>query len=77
MSYYHFIWTDEIVAHLAENRVTPPEFEEVLAHPNWVGRSRSSGNRAAVGQTRAGRRLFVTYERIDPTTIVPVTAYDI
>ena len=32
MPYYFFVWTPEIVEHLAEHDVTPEEFEELRAH---------------------------------------------
>ena len=35
MPHYFFIWTDEIIEHLAEHDVTPDEFEEVIGNPEF------------------------------------------
>lgn len=51
MPFYFFIWTPEIIEHLAEHDVTPDEFEEVVSHPEVEGISRSSGNPVAFGYT--------------------------
>lgn len=77
MPYFEFVWTDEIVEHLAEHDVTPDEFEEVVSHPAHTEVSRSSGRPCCWGETAAGRRLFCVYEFADDTTIIPVTAYEV
>ena len=43
MTYYEFIWTDEIIDHLAEHGVSSDDFEEVVSEPDRIGYSRSSG----------------------------------
>ena len=35
--YYEFIWTDEIIDHLAEHDVSPDDFEEVVSEPDRIG----------------------------------------
>jgi hypothetical protein len=35
MPFYFFIWTPEIVEHLAEHGVTADEFEEVVSDPDF------------------------------------------
>ena len=33
MAYYEFLWTDEIVAHVAEHGVSQDDFEHVFRDP--------------------------------------------
>jgi hypothetical protein len=77
MPYYEFLWTEEIVDHLAEHGVTTKDFEEVVSNPNRLGVSRSSGRPCCWGETADGRRLFRVYEYLDDLTIIPVTAYEV
>jgi hypothetical protein len=44
-------WTDEIIAHLAEQDVTPEDFEDVLDNPTKKGKSASSGRPCVWGYT--------------------------
>lgn len=76
MPYYFFSWTPDIIDHLAENDVTPDEFEEVVSHPDFEDVSRSSGNPIAFGSTSTGRYLCCVFRRVGDDTIEPVTAYD-
>ena len=34
MPYYEFVWTDEIIEHLAEHGVGPKDFEAAVMNPN-------------------------------------------
>jgi hypothetical protein len=77
MPYYFFLWTSEIVEHLAEHDVTPNEFEEVVGDPEYEDVSRSTGNPLAFGFTSEGRYLCCVYKRLDEDTIEPVTAYEV
>ena len=43
MPYYEFLWTDEIIEHIAEHDVAPEDFEQVVSSPEDVGASDSSG----------------------------------
>jgi hypothetical protein len=43
MPYYAFLWTDEIIAHLAEHGISQEDFKEVVSNPRRVSVSRSSG----------------------------------
>lgn len=54
MPFYFFVWTPEIVAHLAEHDVTIEEFEEVVTNPECEDVSRSTGNPVAFGLTSTG-----------------------
>jgi len=54
MPFYFFVWTPEIVEHLAEHGVTQDEFEEIVCTPEGEAASRSTGNPLAFGTTRAG-----------------------
>ncbi len=77
MPYFDFVWTEEIVAHLAEHDISPDDFEQVVINPERIGKSRSSGNPVAWGYTVDGRYIMAVYEKIDFTTVVPVTAYEV
>ena len=55
MPYYFFLWTPEIIDHLAEHDVTPEEFEEIVSDPDSEDRSRSTENLVVFGSTSAGR----------------------
>jgi hypothetical protein len=77
MPYFDFIWTDEIIKHLAEHGISQDDFERVVCHPLNKGLSRSTGLPAAWGHTRDGRYIIAVYEQIDPMTILPVTAYEV
>ncbi len=77
MPYYEFVWTDEIIGHLAENGVSRENFEEVVSNPKRLGVSRSSGRPCCWGETADGRQLFCVYEFLDDFTIIPVTAHEI
>jgi hypothetical protein len=76
MAYVHFIWTDEIIAHIAEHGISPDDFEHVVCHPASKGLSRSTGLPVAWGHTGDGRYIMVVYEQIDRLTVLPVTAYE-
>jgi hypothetical protein len=77
MPYYFFVWTDEIVAHLAEHDLTPDDFEKVVSKPNAVGSSESSGSPAAFGYTDDGRYIIAVFDYLDDMTIMPATAYEV
>ena len=77
MPYYQFLWTDEIIEHLAEHGVTREDFEQVVSNPARIGVSRSSGHPCCWGETADGRELFCVYEYLDDMTIIPVTAYEV
>lgn len=77
MPYYFFIWSQEIIDHLADHDVTQDEFEEVLSHPDYEDVSRSTGNPLAFGYTSEGRFLCCVFKRLDPDTIEPITAYEV
>ena len=57
MPVYFFVWTPDIVAHLAEHDVSPEDFEEVVANPDYEDISRSTGNPVAFGSMSKGRYL--------------------
>ncbi len=77
MAYFEFVWTDEIIDHLAEHAVSPEDFEEVVSFPDRRGKSRSTGSPCCWGETSSGRHLICVSEEVDEMTIVPVTAYDV
>ena len=77
MPWYHIIWSDEAVAHLANNDVSPDQFEFVLTNAQRETVIRSTGNPAVVGQDQDGRLLFCVFKKLDDVTVTPVTAYEI
>jgi len=77
MAFFNFLWTDEIVEHVAEHGVSQDDFERVVSNPIRRGISRSSGSPAAWGYTEDGRYIIAVYEEIDEMTILPVTAYEV
>jgi hypothetical protein len=77
MPYYEFIWTPEIIAHLAEHGVSPDDFEGVVTKSERTGKSQSSGLPVAWGYTDDRRYILAVYEMIDFTTVLPVTAYEV
>jgi hypothetical protein len=77
MPFYFFVWTPEIVEHLAEHGVTQDEFEEIVSIPEGEAVSRSTGNPLAFGTTRSGRVLCCVFRRLDDMVIEPITAFEI
>jgi uncharacterized DUF497 family protein len=76
MPFYLFLWTPELVAHLAANAVSQHEFEEIVCDPGRVASSRTTGRPIAIGVTADGRLLVCVYEHVDDDTILPVTAFE-
>ena len=77
MPFYFFVWTPEIIAHLAKHDVTTEEFEDVVTNPVCEDVSRSTGNPVAFGLTSTGRYLCCVFKRLGDDLIEPVTAYDV
>jgi hypothetical protein len=77
MPYFDFVWTEEIMAHLAEHDISPDNFELVVTKPQRTGKSKSSGDPAAWSYTKDGRYIIAVYQKIDFATVVPVTAYEV
>ena len=77
MAYFQFLWTDEIIAHLAEYGVSQEDFESVVGEPELRGESRSTGRPCCWGETADGRYLLCVYEYLDLLTIIPITAYEV
>jgi hypothetical protein len=77
MPYFEFVWTDDIVEHLAEHGISPEDFENVVCDPVRLGKSRSSGLPAAWGYTTDRRYIIAVYEQLDDLSVLPVTAYEV
>jgi hypothetical protein len=77
VAYFDFVWTDDIVAHLAEHGISQDDFERVVCNPDSKGYSHSSGLPAVWGYTADGRYIIAVYEELDDVTILPVTAYEV
>jgi hypothetical protein len=77
MAYSVFIWTDEIVEHLAQHGISQDDFERVVCDPVGKGWSRSSGLPVVWGYAADGRYVMAVFEEIDEVTVLPVTAYEV
>jgi len=80
MSSFDVVWNEEPggnVQHIAEHHLTPEDVEEVLSNPMDQDVSRTSGLPIVFGFTPGGRYILVVYERIDETTLYPITAYEV
>jgi hypothetical protein len=77
MPYYFFLWTDEIIAHLAEHDITPEDFEKIVSKPIKQDFSHSSGSPAAFGYTEDGRYVIAVFDYLDDMTVLPMTAYEV
>jgi hypothetical protein len=77
VTYLHFIWTDEIIDHLAEHGISQEDFERVVCHPSRKGMSRTTRLPAAWGYTTDGRYIMTVSEELDRVTVLPVTAYEV
>ncbi len=75
MPYYFFVWTPEIIDHLAEHGVASEEFEKVVSDPDHEDVSRSTGNPVAFGMTSNGRNFCCVFKRLGDDVIEPVTGY--
>ncbi len=78
--WHQIIWNEEPdgnVEHIEEHGLTVDDVEHVLANPESETVSRSSGLPCVFGTTPDGRYIIVVYERLDPDTIYPATAYEV
>jgi hypothetical protein len=74
--WYLFLWSDEIIEHLAEHDISPEDFEFVVMNPVTQLKSRSSGRHAVYGYTPDGRWVFASYDMIDDATVIPATCFE-
>jgi hypothetical protein len=77
MPYFDFVWTDEIIEHLAQHGISQDDFAYVVCNPVGRGASRSTGLPTSWGHTRDGRYIMAVYEELDELTVLPVTAYEV
>jgi ribosome-binding protein aMBF1 (putative translation factor) len=77
MAFKIYLWTDELIDHLAQHGLTADDFEAVVSDPNELTRSRSSGRSAAIGYDVDGRKINCIDEEIDDLYVDPFTAYEI
>lgn len=77
MPYFEFIWTRENTRHIAEHGVSRDDFEAVVEHSSYRGRSRRSMLPVVWGYTSDGRYIIAVYELVDEITVIPVTAYEV
>lgn len=76
MPWFDVIWTPEVIEHLAQHGVTADEFEEVV-FSGPVRSNKTPPRFEVVGTTMEGRLLKCVFERVDPVTVLPVTAFDL
>ncbi len=78
MPFYFFHWDEPTIRHLAENDVSPEEFEQVVCSARKICRSRTTGNPLLAGYTDEGRYLVCVFKWHDKhkTIIIPVTAFE-
>ena len=55
MAYIDFVWTEDIMEHVAEHGLSQDDFEHVVCRPERRGMSRSTGLPVAWGHTQDGR----------------------
>ena len=77
MPHFVFIWTPEIVSHIAEHGISQDEFEYVVRNTESKGLSRSTGLPVAWAHLPDGRYIMAVYEELDSLNILPVTAYEV
>jgi hypothetical protein len=77
MPYYEFLWTDDLVKHIAEHGISQDDFEHVVCNPWSKGYSHSSGLPVAWGYAPDGRYIMAVYEELDEGALLPVTAYEV
>ncbi len=77
MAHMDFLWTDDVVGHIAEHGISQDDFEYVVCYPYSKGYSRASGLPAVWGHIPDGRYIMAVYEELDAITILPVTAYEV
>ena len=77
MPYFHFVWTEETIQHVAQHGISQEDFEAVVCDPVGTDRSRSSGLPVAFGYTSDGRYIIAVFQEIDDVTLFPVTAYEV
>lgn len=58
MDFLAFVWTDDIVEHLAEHGISQDDFEHVICNPVSKGLSRSTKLPVAWGYTPDGRYIW-------------------
>ncbi|MFM7292348.1 MAG: hypothetical protein ACKO6B_14115 [Planctomycetia bacterium] len=77
MPYFDFIWTRENTEHIADHGISRQDFETVVMHSSYRGRSRRSMLPVAWGYTAEGRYMIAVYQHIDDITVMPITAYEV
>ena len=77
MSFFDFIWVDEVIGKLAEREISADEIEAIISHPEFADVSRSSGLPVAFGHLIDGLFVIVVYRWVDHITVQPITAYEV
>ncbi len=66
MPHVFFVWNDELIEHVAQNKVTPDDFEEVVLNAKKIQRSRSTNHPLVFGPTSTGKFLACVFEYTGP-----------
>ena len=78
MAWYHYIWLESVMEHIAEHDLTPDDFEYVFENYHSEGVSRSTGRPMRLGETADGRDMAVVFEWVEKdVSVMPVTAYEV
>ena len=77
MPYYFFIWDDENESHLAEHGVTLTSSRKSYAIPIAREKAVLLARPIAFGYTSTGKYLACVYDHLDPSTLYPITAYEV
>ena len=77
MPIYFYLWTDDIISHIAEHDITQADFERIVGRPVKQDFSHSSGSPVAFGYTEDGRYIIAVFDFLDDMTVLPITAYEV
>ncbi len=72
MPQFEFLWTDEILEHLAEHGIGREEFEHVVRYPYSQGTSRSSDLPCCWARRRTGDSLFAFTRKLTSCSSSPL-----
>lgn len=75
MEFWHYDWDEHNIEHIAEHGIEVEEVEQALARKPVLRRGRQ-GRYLALGQSEAGRYLFVVVEDLGEYWARVITARD-
>lgn len=73
--YHHLVWDERNIYHIDRHGVTPDEIEQIVySSDSRIRRGREQKLYYVLGQTEAGRYLFVVLREFRESTARPITA---